>query len=135
MSRLQEQAARDAARISDLDNMLSSAESDGNTQLITAHKKISELENMLRERESASTSELKEVNDTVTELKIELSKAKQLSSEQLEMANKKLKDLQVSYDQVRVVCLLAENKFSLYDRDIINLYMLSWSLAFFIILN
>lgn len=103
VSRLQEQAVRDAARISDLDNMLSSAESDGNTELIGAHKKISELESVLKERETAGKEELRVVNDTVTELRVELSREKQLASEQLDVVNRKFKDLQVSYDQVRFI--------------------------------
>ena len=104
-ARLEDQTARDAARILDLESLVSSAETDGNSQLITAHKKISELEGVLKEREIASKDEMKAVHDTVTELKVQLSNDKQSSTDLLESANKKCRDLQTALDQVCLTLL------------------------------
>ena len=53
VARLEEQTSRDAERISDLDDLVSSVESDSSSQLVTALKKTSELEMLLREKEVA----------------------------------------------------------------------------------
>ena len=100
MTRLVEQTSRDVARITDLENLVASKETDGNSQLIIAHRKISELEGVLKGREISSKDEMKAVHDTVTELRVQLSQDKQTSSDMLEQANKKCKDLQVALDQV-----------------------------------